>query len=87
LGTHPQWKLDIITVHDKLTRLPLFHLVYFFAVMEGVERLTSHPCHPPPPCIRPWVALGEPSPGLTSITAAIRNTPKATKIPKVIGML
>ena len=22
-----QWKLDIITVHDKLTRLPLFHLV------------------------------------------------------------
>jgi len=29
--------MDIITVHDKLTRLPLFHLVYlFFDFMEGV---------------------------------------------------
>ena len=45
----PQWKLDIITVCDKLTKLPLFHLV-FFALMEGV---TSHPS-PPSPCICPW---------------------------------
>ena len=27
--------MDIITVHDKLTRLPLFHLISF-ALMEGV---------------------------------------------------
>ena len=49
-----KWKLDVITVllHDKLTRLPLIHLHYFFLSWRGV---TSHPLSPP--WIRPCRAV------------------------------